>query len=288
LDRQENYLTWEQTVEWLRQQPDQTEVVRACYLDDPLIEAARRFAQSPEWNAVQQFLPRSRGRALDLGAGRGISSYALTEGGWHVVALEPDPSSLVGTAAIHALTKVSGLKIFVVQGVGETIPFEDCTFDLVYARQVLHHSKNLHLFCQEVARVIKPQGHFIATREHVISKPEDLGEFFSTHPFHRLHGQENAFMLDEYVSAIERSGLQLLQVLGPFDTVINYYPMDYREWRKACIQPLTQRIGYIPAILLASRRHLVGRYLLQQLAMRLSASSDTPGRMYSFVAAKPA
>lgn len=285
---QRNHLTWEQTAEWLRQQPDQAEVVRACYLDDPLIEAARRFAQSPEWEAVQQFLPRSGGWALDLGAGRGISSYALAQQGWHVVALEPDPSSLVGTGAVRALTQVSRLKIFVTQGVGENLAFRDGGFDLVYTRQVLHHSKNLSLFCREVARVIKPRGRFIATREHVISKPEDLKDFLSSHPFHQLHGKENAFMLDEYVSALEKSGLRVLRILGPFDTVINYYPMSDYEWYETCIRPLARRIGYIPAILLTNRQNFVGRFLLRQLAKRLSASINTAGRMYSFVAEKPA
>lgn len=280
-------LTWEETAQWLRRQHDQAEVVRACYLDDPLIEAARRFAESQEWNAVRRFLPRSRGQALDLGAGRGISSYALARDGWQVVALEPDPSSLVGATAIHALVEESGLNISVIRGFGESIASKENTFDLVYARQVLHHSKSLALFCQEVARVIKPKGWFIATREHVISKPEDLSEFLSSHPFNRFHGGENAFILDEYVSAIENSGLRILRILGSFDTVINYFPMDYNEWRRKCIEPLVQQIGYKSAVILTSQRHFMGRFLLRRLSARLSSSTNTPGRMYSFVAEKP-
>ena len=40
-------------------------------------------------------IPRKAGRALDLGAGNGILSYALAREGWSVTAVEPDPSALV-------------------------------------------------------------------------------------------------------------------------------------------------------------------------------------------------
>lgn len=281
-------LTWEETVQWLYQHPDQAEVVRACYLDDPLIKAAQRFAESQEWKATRQLMPRKPGQVLDLGAGRGISSFALARDGWRVVALEPNPSSVVGSTAIYTLAKEFSLEISVVRGYGETLGFSENAFDLVYARQVLHHSRNLTLFCRQVAHVVKPGGRFIAVREHVISKPDDLNEFLASHPFHRFHGEENAFTLEQYLSAIENSGFRILKVLGPFDTVINYYPMSDHEWYETCIRPLVRRIGYIPVILLTSQRHVVGRFLLRQLAMRLSASINTPGRMYSFVAEKPA
>ena len=124
--------TWEQAVQWLRRQPDQEALVRGCYYDDPLLAAAQRFADSEEWQAVKIFLPGSGGQALDLGAGRGISSYALARDGWQVTALEPDPSPLVGAAAIKTLAQETGLPIRVVEDYGEMLPFDDCTFDLVY------------------------------------------------------------------------------------------------------------------------------------------------------------
>ena len=44
--------TWEGAVLWLRSQPDQADLVRACFYDDPLLDAARRYHRSIEWAAV--------------------------------------------------------------------------------------------------------------------------------------------------------------------------------------------------------------------------------------------
>jgi protein-L-isoaspartate O-methyltransferase len=86
-------LTWEESVQSLRNQPEQKELVQYCYYDDPLESAAERFAQSEEWIAVTQLLKQKiLGQVLDIGAGRGISSYAFAKAGCSVTSLEPDSS----------------------------------------------------------------------------------------------------------------------------------------------------------------------------------------------------
>jgi len=172
----------------------------------------------------------------------------------------------------------------VVEEYGEALPFEDASFDLVYGRQVLHHARDLQLLCREVARVLKPSGRFVATREHVISKPEDLSTFLENHPLHRLYGGENAFLLDQYKEAITRCGLRLRHVLGHFDSAINYHPTTYDQWRACCCAPLIRRIGARATFLITSERHFVGRKVLGYLSSRVSNSLDVPGRLYSFVA----
>lgn len=279
-------LTWEQAVQWLREQPKQKWLVDACYFDDPLLEAAERFAQSEEWQGTVDLLPQKTGKALDLGAGRGISSYALAKAGWQVTALEPDPSLLVGGGAINSLAQQAHLPITVVEEFGEHLPFEENTFDLVHGRQVLHHAYDLPTLCKEVARVLKPGGHFIATREHVISKKEDLQAFLDSHALHKFYGGENAFLLRDYEAAITSGGLQLVKALGPFETVINYFPLSHDQWREICAGPVVHRVGRKLANLLTDESHIIGRRLLQYYARRLSQTSDAPGRLYSFVAEK--
>lgn len=281
------YSTWEQAVQWLRQESAKEQLVRDCYYDDPLQTAAERFAHSEEWQAVEELLPPTTGRALDLGAGRGIGSYALAKIGWQAVAIEPDPSPLVGTKAIRLLAVDSSLPIAVVENYGEAISFQDSTFDLVYARQVLHHAHDLRLLCREVARVLKPGGRFVASREHVISEPQDLKAFLDNHPLHWLHGGENAYLLDQYVSAIFQSGLNIAKILGPFDTVINYFPKTRAQLQAVYRRRLSRFVGQRVAALLTNEQHSIGRCILARLSTFYSRRATGSGRMYSFVADKP-
>ncbi len=261
--------------------------MQACYYDDPLLEAAKRFEASEEWQAVRKFLPRKTGLALDLGAGRGISSYALAAAGWQVTALEPDPSGLVGAGAIRALASEAHLPIKVVQGFAEDMDFEDGMFDLVYTREVLHHARDLREMCRQAARALKPGGMFLACREHVISRREDVEIFRNKHPLHRLYGGENAYMLDEYLSAVEQSGLKLHGSDGPYERIINYFPLT-EEQRLSTIQsPLSKRLGRRITDLLGDPRRPWAHSLNGFLAGRLSRHSDSPGRLYTFVAYKP-
>jgi SAM-dependent methyltransferase len=262
--------SWEEAVVWLRSQPEQAELVRACFYDDPLRVAAERYYTSTEWKAVRALTAGKCGAALDLGAGRGISSYALARDSWRVSALEPDPSNVVGAGAIRALALEAKLDIQVAQNWGESLPYSDATFDLVHGRQVLHHARDLKQLCREAARVLKPGGLFIATREHVISKKEDLPLFLTAHPLHEIYGGENAYLLDEYQDAIRESGLMLTSVLNPYQSNINLFPETVQGLKKN----LARRIR-CPAF-------LIPNFVLT----KLGAGSNAPGRLYSFVAHK--
>jgi 2-polyprenyl-3-methyl-5-hydroxy-6-metoxy-1,4-benzoquinol methylase len=123
-------LTWEDAVIWLRAQPDRQQLVLDAFYDDPLINAAKRYFESREWQAVAEILHRRSGKALDVGAGRGIASYALARSGFAVTALEPDPSSIVGASAIRGLAAEAQLPIEVVSSFSEHLPFADNTFDV--------------------------------------------------------------------------------------------------------------------------------------------------------------
>ncbi len=133
------------------------------------------------------------------------------------------PAELVGAGAIRSLAGPANLPITVAEQFGEQLPFESASFDLVYGRQVLHHARSLPQLCSEVWRVLRPGGLFIATREHVISRADDIEAFRAHHPLHRLYGGENAFMLREYARSLQGAGFKQFQMLGPYDSVINYF-----------------------------------------------------------------
>ncbi len=278
----DKFLSWEAAVAWLVAQPDKQELVRDCYYD-PLPEvAAKRYWQSEEWNAVRTLLPTVPGRALDLGAGRGIASYALAKEGWSVVAVEPDPSDFVGGGAIRKIAQSACLPIEVVQEFGERIPRESLSFDLVIGRQVLHHARDLPALCAEVFRVLKPGGTFIAVRDHVISSPNDLPAFFKIHPLHQLYGGENALQVGQYLDALRVAGFRLDRVLRSFDSVINYAPYA----RDSLREELKRRLASLPLGAIAGR--LLNVEMIMDISLALLSRIDgRPGRLYSFICGKP-
>jgi len=274
--------TWTQAVEWLRRQPEKQELVKACYYDDPIEEAALRFYHSQEWQEVfhilHDYIPCN---VLDLGAGRGISSYAFSREGCTVTALEPDASPLVGSAAIKTLSERTSLVIQTVRAHGESLPFKENSFDIVYGRAVLHHTHNLNSLCHNAARVLKPGGIFIATREHVISRLQDLEIFLRSHPLHFLYCGEHAFLLKEYKKAIKSSGLKLKNVIGPYESVINYAPTSQQQFKNDIASLLTPYFGSR-----ISKFLLNIPTILSIMGLYLSLRSTIPGRLYSFVAVK--
>lgn len=269
----DKFASWEQAVEWLRHQPEEHDLVRFCYYDDPIIEAANRYHDSTEWGAVQSLIGQAGNArsALDIGAGRGISSYALAKDGWSVTALEPDPSPVVGRGAIQELARAGGVEINIVSEFGEALPFPDSSFDLVHCRQVLHHARDLNQLCAEIGRVLKKGGMLIATREHVISKAEDLPLFLQVHPLHKLYGGENAFTLEQYCEAIKRAGIGLQHVFNPMQSDINLFPSTQASVKAVWAEKFhISLLRKLPDFVLGIKGHLM----------------TTPGRLYTFVGVK--
>ena len=273
--------SWEDAVTWLIAQPEQQDLVQACYFDRPALSAAQRYHRSDEWFAVRNLLPSGQGTVLDVGAGMGIASYAFAADGWNVTALEPDHSHLVGAGAIRQLAIEAGLTISVVEKWGEGLPFEDATFNVIHARQVLHHAHDLSQFCRELYRVLKPGGRLIATREHVISNASQLPKFLAKHPLHEFYGGENAFMLNEYLSCLESTGFSMHTVLGPWDSIINTTPFTRHKLSELFITRFGRWFG---ASLLS---HIVFSEVGFKIVRPVLALLDNrPGRLYTFVAVK--
>jgi SAM-dependent methyltransferase len=264
-----SHLSWEQSVVWLRNQPDQQELVKACFYDDPPDKSAERFYRSTEWKAVRELLaPQLSGKVLDIGAGRGISSYAFARDGWNVTALEPDPSNIVGAGAMRQIIR-PGIDITIVEERGEKLPFADNSFDLVYGRAVLHHADDLATFCYEAARVLKPGGFFLFTREHVLSKSSDLDKFLDSHPLHFLYRGEHAYTLTEYLHAIQIEGrMKCKKILAPYSSDINLFPSSQKELFR-----MIRKNKWFPC---------PGWFIKAAILPKMEMDNNTPGRLFSF------
>ncbi|MDB4912875.1 MAG: SAM-dependent methyltransferase [Gemmatimonadetes bacterium] len=278
-----SFITWEAAVRWLRKQPDKVELVRAAYYDDPLLAACERYRSSEEWETIRAWLRGRIGSALDVGAGRGIASYALAKEGFAVSALEPDPSSLVGAGAIRSLAHDTELPIHAVEEFSERLPFADDSFDIVFARAVLHHTTDLKAACREFYRVQKPGGLFIAVREHVLSKPEDLPAFLDAHPLHKLYGGEHAFLLNDYQTALDQAGFETDAVLRPLESPVNYSPNTKVDLRDEIVARLSTAVGGSGIW----ESLLTPTWVLNGALRAISAFDSRPGRLYSFVCHKP-
>lgn len=274
------FYQWEKAVLWLRNQPDKADLVLDCYYDDPLEVAAKRYYNSEEWDAVRLILRNYSGFALDIGAGRGIASYALTNDGFQVTALEPNPSNIVGYGAIKKLSDNLNLNIEICSEFSEVIPLQENSFDVVFARAVLHHTESLQRTCNEVMRVLKPGGIFLAIREHVISDKDDLSMFLEKHPLHYLYGGEHAYLLHEYTSVLQNSGFIKINIISPWDSPINFAPYTLVQMRNAIIDKM-KIIRHL------SRRALENEIIWRITCKLLNIVDNRPGRLYSFIAVKP-
>lgn len=279
-------MNWESAVQSLIDDPCQKDLVEACYFDRPLSRAAARYANGPEWRAIRELLDdagllerRGQGTAVDIGAGNGIVSYALARDGWTTIAVEPDPSDLVGAGAIRQLARETGYVIDVRDGFGEGLPVETGTVVLVVARQVLHHARDLPAFCREIARVLSPGGLLVSVRDHVISGPDQLQPFLDSHPLHRHYGGENAFELSKYRLALTRAGLKIQKEIGSLASVINFAPHTPETLRVE----LARRFGPLRPIVDAGLKPKPVFGTIMRLA---SALDRRPGRLVSFVCRK--
>ncbi len=278
-------MTFEEAVRELRTRPEYADLLRDSYLDGDTLGGATRFARSAEFAEIRRIVGRKRlsGVVVDVGAGTGIATYAFaTSGAAATYAVEPDPSDDVGRGAIARAC--AGLDVRLIDSFGESIPLEDGVADIVYARQVLHHARDLGKLVAECARIAKPGGLFIASREHVVNDDDQLHIFLRDHPIHRLAGCEGAFPLPLYEGAIAQAGLRLRRTMGPWDSVVNAFPAartrtDVLRRRVVVLLP---RLGFLapfaavlPWLGAAAARRLDTEALLM------------PGRLYTFVAEKP-
>jgi len=223
------------------------------------------------------------GEALDVGAGNGIATFALARDGWRVTAVEPDSSNTVGAGAIKSLMGSVQLPVNLIREFGEAIPVDSGSMDLVIARQVLHHARDLSQLCRELVRVLKPGGTLITLRDHVISSREQLPQFLAAHPLHAIYGGECAYPLRTYREALKGAGLTITRVVRPFDSVVNYAPYTRNDLRR--IISARSRPSFTAClwdVVLRSDR------VLDIVLRALSRIDRKPGRLYSFVCHKSA
>lgn len=274
--------SWEEAVEILRRDPVHRDLIFHSYLGSDLLDNSGRFSESAEFAEALRILRAYKPAArdlLDIPGGNGIAAHAFAKVGFAVTTVEPDPSPTVGRGAIASVLAEAALKANIVDAYGEKLPFEAASFDIVYVRQGLHHAADLPRMLAEYARVLRPRGLLLACREHVVDNYDDsLAAFLATQVDHQLYGGEHAFTLADYRAAFDQAALMRVLELGPFDSPINLYPTTVEELgRKIRLS----RIGKLLLLVLPSS-------LVTKIGFWWMKQKKTPGRLYTFLAIKPA
>jgi 2-polyprenyl-6-hydroxyphenyl methylase/3-demethylubiquinone-9 3-methyltransferase len=100
---------------------------------------------------------RAGERALDVGCGTGEFTAALAQAGAHVIGVD------VAEAALgRARERHPGLDVRLVPFDGP-LPFEDGSFELVWASEVIEHVADTARWLSEVRRVLVPAGRLLVT-----------------------------------------------------------------------------------------------------------------------------
>ncbi|UFH30875.1 class I SAM-dependent methyltransferase [Chryseobacterium sp. C-71] len=277
-------MTWEETIRYIRTQPEFQFLVEKAYFEEDLPINVVRYRQEAEYketlNKIRKYAPNAK-KILDIGSGNGITCVSFALEGYEVTTVEPDPSDTVGAGAIRKLKLHYGLENLTVhEAFAEEIKFNDEEFDIVFARQCMHHAYDLQKFVGEMSRVVKKGGMFFTVRDHVIFNENDKQWFLENHPLQKYYGGENAFTPEEYKNAIKKSNLEIIEELNFFDSEINFFPQTQEEIDRKKQLIVKSIKGYrflkfFPEI------------IRERVKKKLSEfETQIPGRMYSYIAIK--
>ena len=177
---------WEAAVQWRRGGPKHADLVRDAFDVNPLLKAIDGYRLGREWTTIKQLSPDLRGTVPDIDKSRGIAIYALARKGFHLSALEPDLSALIGATAIRSLTSTTELSVQVDEAHSVRLPCANSLFDFVFAHAVLHQTHNLGRVCQNFFCMLRFGSMLSAVCRYVLSQAERFAGSLWQHPLHRL------------------------------------------------------------------------------------------------------
>lgn len=145
----------------------------------------------------QLFLKKKEEKILELGSGQGRDTFFFANKGFSVYALDYSES---GLNTIREKAEKSGLDGYITtlrHDVRTPLPFEDGTFDACYSHMLYCMAltvTELEFICNEIKRVLKPDGINVYTARHTgdvqyktgIHRGEDMYEIaggFIVHSF---------------------------------------------------------------------------------------------------------
>jgi ubiquinone/menaquinone biosynthesis C-methylase UbiE len=167
-------------------------------------EFSRRFQQ--DWHAeMMSHVPRGARHVLDLGCGTG---FFLAE-------LDARHPGAVGLDISHDMLKVSGKYVpraRIVTGDAEKLPFRDGSFDAVFCKGSLHHTRDHVGFLENSRKALSKDGVLVMSEpcndNPLIRAARWVLYKVSAH----FHEDDQGFGKKQIVSLCERAGFDVLLV----------------------------------------------------------------------------
>ena len=149
--------------------------------------------------SLAAFIGAGGGAALDVGCGEGRVSCELMALGYQVTATDP-VSELVEAAA-----QAKSAHDYAVAGANK-LPFDDGSFDLVVAYNVMMDIEDVPAALQEIRRVMQPTGRIVISIVHPIA---DHGRFTGVATNSPFILQDPYFGRQRFEGVEERGGLRM-------------------------------------------------------------------------------
>ncbi len=189
------------------------------------------------------FIGEGSGRALEVGCGEGRVSRELKRLGYHVTASD------AVAAMVEAAREGNSADDYRVAGLG-ALPFDDKSFDLVMAYNVLMDVEDVPGALREIRRVLKPEGTLFVSLVHPF---RDRGRFGGREPdapfvidgsyYGRQYfeGEESrngltmrfagwSQPLEDYMAALEAAGLAITGLREPIPDAADTDQL--RQWSR--------------------------------------------------------
>jgi 2-polyprenyl-3-methyl-5-hydroxy-6-metoxy-1,4-benzoquinol methylase len=267
-------MNWHDTIISIQKSDIHKDLVLDTFISPDINLNIKRYSESQEFKEIRKIIFKIyRGKKikiLDVGAGNGISSIALAKEGHYVTALEPDNSNLVGSQAIQFGANTNKVKIEIIETYFEDLPEKFFnSFDLVFARQAMHHANSLNKFILSANKALTHGGYLFTVRDHVISNEFQKKIFLKKHPLHKFYGGENAYTLKEYLKSFSINSFELEKIYRPNSTPINYHPWS--------IERVKRRLPFF------LKNIIISKIIFSILKFRMNFQ---PGRLYSFILIK--
>lgn len=206
-------------------------------------------------------------RALDMGCGQGRHTGHLLALGLDVVALDHDAEVLETARAHIAETEEMFGEVgtaTVMRGNAYTLPFDDATFDLVVASEVLEHLHDDETAMRELLRVCKPGGSLVVT---VPRFGPELVCWALSKEYHEVSGGHiRIYRRSQLRDRLTRAGAQIL------DSHHNH-GLHAPYWWLKCAVGVNKDDALLPRLY---HRLLVWDLMEQPLVTRLAEAALTP------------